>query len=312
MQFLILLAIVALQRGAQAEVHRYSFFEAPGVFSRCDFKKECIPYADRAQFSLDFLCCEDILFVSTHVFNPAFIYIISGNIYFALLAPFWWEAMEASLLLLFKNFLFTTSNDWDFETVVGAVIGDAFINGSLGVIIGLVITTFTGMVSPFSRFWYMANGWIRLKYVALFLLFEGGLFLVSKGGEDALWGAFLTVGYEIIALLVVFRYATNNESDVRLVWGGRRGVLARDWTFVIYLIAMVLLVLSNCGLHYLANDWYQVWLTAGMIIFIMMLAIKVKPVTPPIVFPTTLINGRMHARVRLKTGKFIFKPLKFD
>jgi len=239
----------------------YSLLGAPGVASRCNRAFYCSPYALRDSFSLDFLCCEDQRWVAMHVLNPAFIALLLDNTPAALLVPFLWEVVEDTCLTLFKSFVFTTSSDDDHETPMGSVFGDAFVNGSLGVIIALSLRVVFGMVGPVRRWHAMANNWVRVKYVALFLGFEAGVLLVSVLGVGQDWGGFLFVAYEAAFLLLAFRYATNNESDVKRVWGGASGVAARDRTFVAYLIVAALLVLNNCGLVYLPNDWYQVSFT---------------------------------------------------
>jgi hypothetical protein len=257
-------------------VKSYDLFDAPGVWTRCDRPAACLPYLDRPQFSLDFLCCEDFNWVWAHVVNPAFIYLMSGSFYFAWLAAFLFECAEAIVVTVYKGFPIGQSTESDMETVDGLLLGDAFINALLGVIIAKQICTLTGFVAPFSRWHSMVNGWMRYKYCVLFVLIECGFLFVTLGATFSDPTTLIAAFFIGISLVTVYRWTTNFPEDVYYVWQGRAGVVARDRTFWLYASVCVLLASQNAGLEYLANDWYQVWLMAAIIIIALIIANAVK------------------------------------
>lgn len=252
----------------------YTFFQAPGVFTRCDRFAACFPYADRDQASLDFLCCEDDGWVAAHVLNPAAIALLFGW-KAAIIVAFWFEAFEALLLIIFKNFIFTTTSETDLETLAGAVVGDALINGTFGAIIGFLICQYAGFIPPFQRWHNMVSGWHRFKYVILFLLFELCFTLLSLSNWYEAY-VFLTVLAIGIFLFFIFNPMTNYAVDVKNVWLGPKGVHARNLAFCIYVMVAIFLYFNNCGIEYMANDWYQVWFASLIVIFILELLLHFK------------------------------------
>lgn len=266
--------------------HDYKLFEAPGIFTRCDKQASCFPYWARDQASLDFLCCEDAGWVGAHVLNPAAIILFFGwsesdgtgtlaRFMPAVIVAFWFEVLEIVLLIVFKNFIFTTTAETDLETLAGSVLGDAFINGTLGAIIGYQICTYVDYVPPFRRWRHMANNWHRAKYVFLFLLFELCFALLSVSNWFAPY-VFLMVGAVAIVLLAVWIPFTSYDVDIKLVWRGARGVIARNEAFYLYIMVAIFIYIQNCGLEYMANDWYQVWFASLAVIFILGLMNKTK------------------------------------
>lgn len=257
--------------------HTYKLLEAPGVFTRCDKHVSCFPYSDRDQASLDFLCCEDAGWVGAHVINPMAIALFFGW-KAAIIFAFWFEVLEALLLIFFKNFIFTTTAETDLETLAGSVVGDAFINGSLGAAIGYLICEYTGHVPPFQRWLNMVDNWHRFKYVMLFLLFElcFALLSLSNWAAPLVFVAVIAVGIDLFAIYVPL---TNYPADVKFVWRGERGVYARNLAFSMYVLIAIFIYLNNCGIEYGANDWYQVWFACLIVIFGLKLLIQTRPRT---------------------------------
>lgn len=236
--------------------HSYKLFDTPGLLSRCDLSSACIPYASRDQTSFDFLCCEDRAWVAAHVMNP-----LAVGMFFgwkaAIIAAFWFEVYEITVLLFFDSFIISTTTDLDRETLAGSVLGDAFCNGTLGAILSYQICELARFVPPFQRWSNMKDNWHRAKYVLLFVLFElcfecAGL--ASFAEPAILFSVFAFFLY----LVLVYSPLTNFAADVRLVWRGESGVAARNTVFLLYVIVAAILYSQNAGLKYFANDWYQV------------------------------------------------------
>jgi len=236
-------------------VNKYSFFGAPGVFTRCDRQVSCVPFADRAQASLDFLCCEDIAWVAAHVLNPALIGLMFGW-KASLIVAFWFEVFEVLLLVIFDSFVFTTTSDLDRETLSGSVLGDAFLGGSLGAILVYQICELTRFVPPFQRWKNMANNWHRAKYVALFFAVEL-CFELTRLTDFYEWAILLTIPALFIAFKLIFEPLTNFPADVQLVWRGQQGVRARNNAFLLFVVVACLIIPQNAGLKYMANDYFQ-------------------------------------------------------
>jgi len=255
-------------------VHSYQFFDAPGVFTRCNKIASCSPYADRDQTSLDFLCCEDQGWVASHIMNPALIGLLFGW-KAAFIAAFWFEVYEITVLILFDSFVFTTTSDLDRETITGSVIGDAFLNGSLGGILAYQICELVMFTPPFQRWKQMASNWHRAKYVALFVLLEG-CFLLPGLSNISPPLVLVTVLAVFIAFKLVVEPLTNFAADVALVWRGQKGVRARNNAFLLYVVVAIIIFSQNAGLQYMSNDYFQCWFAAIFVIFTLGMLLKNK------------------------------------
>lgn len=264
---------------------KYTFFETPGMFTRCNATAVCFPYESRPQYSLDFLCCEDVNWVVAHVMNPALLYIFlcydrdprvrRARLFIGFLIPFWYEIIEYVVVLLFSRLPIGDSGESDFETVGGLLFGDALVQGSSGVLLGYLICRLTGFVSPLSRWNEMLDGWHRMKHLFLFALLECAFLFIKLGAVSSNASSFLAFGYMSLAYLFIYRNLTRGPEDVKLVWLGRAGLVARDRAFLLYFLVAAFLALQNCGLQYMANDWYQVWFGQLLVFIGLGLAIRI-------------------------------------
>jgi len=266
---MFLLPLLALCAGVAAEF-KYKLDEAPGLFERCNITASC-PYDSRDHHSLDFLCCEDANWVAPHIFHPMFIFMFTGDVELSLLIPYLFEVFEFVTLLCFRSFLYTTTNPTDMETLAGSLFADAFLGGTLGVVLGALLCRLTGFRSPLQGFRRLP-GWMVAKYYGLLALFEACFLCISiPSSTDQHWGLLITGGAISLVLLVVWRAATSSKTDVEAVWGSLK---TRDQTLVGFLLIAWSLISQNSGLHYAANDYFQVWAVALLDIAVLLVALR--------------------------------------
>jgi len=195
---------------------------APGVLERCDPFEACLPYMDRFQYSLDFLCCETGSgWVAAHSMNPLGVSVFFGSFMTALAVAFWFEAFEVGVLTLFTSFIIFETRELELETWAGSILGDALIQGSIGAFLGYLLRTVFDVPGPLEA-WPLMNGWMRFKYVGLWLVYSASfipLTFVGENGEH--WGLFAAVGIHALLLFVVFPLATRSRTDNLVVWQRR-------------------------------------------------------------------------------------------
>jgi len=258
---------------------------APGTLERCDPFAECLPYSSRFQYSLDFLCCETGSgWVAAHVLNPLGVSFFFGSFATALAVAFWFEAFEIGVLTLFTSFIIFDTRELELETWAGSVLGDALIQGGLGALLGYLLRWAWDVPGPFEA-WSLMGGWLRAKYIGLWLLYAASFILLTFVGENGEhWGMFGALGIQALLLFVVFPFSTRSRTDNAIVWQRRsykyktiktksglvrvtasaktRPVPERDrwcvWTT--WFLINAALCSQTTGLYYWApSDYYQVW-----------------------------------------------------
>ena len=276
---------------------------APGLLERCDPLQECLPYMSRFQYSLDFFCCETGSgWVAAHVLNPLGVSFFFGSFSTALAVAFWFEAFEIGTLTLFTSFIIFETSELELETWAGSVIGDALIQGSLGALLGYMLRTAFRVPGPFEA-WPMMSGWLRFKYVLLWILYSASFILLSfVGDEGQNWGLFIAIGVQAVLLLVVFPFTTRSSLDQAVVWQTRtrkyvfqhhntpnyrvaeRVIVrpvpeSRRWSlFVTWFFINVALASQNTGLYnWAANEYYQTWTMIVLVIAVLGLIIGLRP-----------------------------------
>jgi hypothetical protein len=236
-----------------------------GLETRCNRTASCQP-AQRTPYDATFLCCEDGPFVISHVAAPMVFSLFLGDPFVSLLGVAYWEYAEGVSLTLTGSYGIFPSNPIDYETPAGLLLGDGFINGMLGVLIGTLITSYSGFPGILPFIW--RNGavhewtarsvtrWVAVKYLFLMILnCVPFLFCGNTTASGVIFGPYITAG--LLALtLFLFTPLLLRDTDVpgydmpRLYW--RMAPLA----FLVF----VILSLGAVGWEFLANDYFQVWL----------------------------------------------------
>lgn len=253
-------------------------WQAPGVFTRCDRQTHCVPFRlTRIQHSLDFLCCEDMKgYCVVHIVNPMLLRLFLGSFWHTWFATALFEIYEILMLVLFHTFGFASPDDLALETLPGSIVGDAFINGFIGAILGEFIILITQYLTPWTA---LRNAprtatirWLILKYVALWGLCLGSSMLISIGGyysSNTYLGIQIAIPLQIGVVWLVYRWLTSFEIDKRVVLISPGNQMRRDRAFLIWTILALIIFSQSSGLIWAANDWYQVWFVSFFLILAM-------------------------------------------
>lgn len=253
---------------------------APNLLERCNVTASC-DYCDRNHLSFDFLCCEDNSgWVSAHFLTPFLFYVYFQNPEWTMLLAFGFEPFEQ----LAFNLTSTTVNGRDVETLFGSIVGDAVLQGGSGLWIGVLITycfDFPILVSTEQRAHRAKNPGRRRRYIVTWMLHTAAILLLAFKHGNILYGLYANMLLQLIIFWGVFPWVTSlyhTDSDDVLLW-------YEDLQFVniypkskrigfFYSVGAIILSIqfSNIGFHYLANDWFQVWLTEAIIITVLTIA----------------------------------------
>lgn len=104
------------------------------------YEETCLTYAAREQASWDFVICEaNKGWPAAHITLPLMTYVFIQDFWMAWCLPGLFEAFEVATLVFFGDFIIFDTLDVERETLAGALLGDWIINGTLGIIIGMLL-----------------------------------------------------------------------------------------------------------------------------------------------------------------------------
>ncbi len=287
----------------------------PGTRERCNKLEVCLPYKDRIQYSYDFLCCEDNYgWPAAHVLNPLGASIFFGNFWYAWLAAFLFEAFEIGTLTHFESFVIFETAQLELETWTGSVWGDAFVQGAIGSLIGLLLRWLYAVSGPYQA-WLHLTVWQRLKWLGLWFLYALSFVSLSYAGDAGNgntlnYGLFIALGIQTVLLLAVYPLLTRSESDTRNVWQLYKEVAYVDrcgqkavsyvsvgpvpfWRryalFATWWVINIAIGLQSTGFwKWQPNDWYQVWFVSAIVLALLAAASFVRPAFAKRRLPTVL------------------------
>jgi hypothetical protein len=249
---------------------------APNLLERCNVTASC-DYCDRNHMSFDFLCCEDTTaWIASHSIMPMLFYVYFQNPEWTMLLALGFEPLEQ----IFFNLTAIETNRIDFETLYGSLVGDAFIQGGIGLWIGVLITycfDFPLLVSTSYRASYYKKKARRRRYIAIWLLHAISVLFcnITPTTQGILPGLFINMGVHVLVFWVLFPWVKQfygTEFDDDLCWRlhpSEPTVYPKSKrTGFFYSVGLIIVIIqfSNAGFHYLQNDWYQVWLTEAILI----------------------------------------------
>jgi hypothetical protein len=239
--------------------HRHT---TPGAMYQCDWEKSC----GRERFYLSdnsWLCCEDAgSFTALHVSHPLGLTVLLGWPGFVLWVTLYYETLEADTTSLFRTFVFVPDDFRNQETLTGALIDDAQIQGVLGVLLGVSLMLFFGWRGLLYRAWELRWGVIG-KYVLLVILYSAGVLFSSFETDTFSYGLIITTVYHYLLCLILIPWALR-EDDMpfyNIVAGYRR--VKYFWMICETVIAIMVLVP-----RFLPNYYYQVWIVTYAFIFV--------------------------------------------
>lgn len=263
--FLVLFATTALAQRTLPPIELPSG-PTPGVRERCDLFESCVPFSSRISFSADFLCCEDGSgWTVAHILNPAIVFLYFGNFVTAWFIAFLFEVFEVLVLMAFGDFIVFQTDDLQIESWAGSVVGDAFVQGGIGVFLAWLLVSVTSFRPMFAN-WARMPGLLRAKYLFMWFAQSCSFILLRFYNERLNWGLLLTLGINTLLLAVVYPLITSSDSDVRYVWRTRDSTASRDRGFRLFIVVLWLVGAQSVGFQYLANDWFQSWVGATLAI----------------------------------------------
>lgn len=233
-----------------------------GTFERCDLAASCT--AERL-YHLDnsWLCCEDGSgWPAAHILHPLAVALFSGSVSATVIAYFYFEAIEANFVTMLKTFVFVPADATQTETLAGAIVGDAQINGTLGLLLAVALAQFVDW-RGFGHYWF--NGRMENKVAAKYLLLYGVFAATfTLGGLQAgAWnyGVAISITVQLLLLLVVFPRCIGANDVVGFDLAASFNKVKWLWA-----LAVVAIYSSGLGWHHFANDWYQAWLPTYILI----------------------------------------------
>lgn len=252
----------------------------PGVSERCDVIASCIPYESRVQYSVDFLCCEGGPWVAAHILNPMGVAFFFGGFQYGLAAAFLWEVYEVTSQIYLDGFVVFPDDPLGLETLAGAVYGDAFIMGSIGSFLYVLLARVYGVLGPMHKtsdftWWMIIKYWCLLAAFSVTFVFYSHF--ETDGGDR--YGVFVALALQGLHLLFFMPLLTSYRKDNRIVWvqsGKKIKPEHRERMFRGMFVVCALLSLQAFGrFDYLANDWYQMWVLSG-VIAIVLIVMKIQ------------------------------------
>lgn len=235
-----------------------------GAFSRCDIAESCT--ADRAlRLNNSWLCCEDDSgWVAAHILHPMAIALFSGSPSLTVIAYFYFEALEANAITLFRTFVFVPADPANLETLAGSLIGDAQLNGSYGLLLAVAVAQFVGWHGFGYYYWRGSmQSKVAAKYLLLYVLFAASFGFVGLHAGTTNYGAAIATVVQLVLVLVVIPRCIRpgDVAGVELAESYRR----LKW---LWALALVLIAPTGFEWRYFANMWYQAWLpTVVLILF---------------------------------------------
>jgi hypothetical protein len=195
-----------------------------------------------------------------------------------------WTALLALGFEPFEQFSFNLTgisvDKKDAETLFGSVVGDALLQGGTGLWLGVLVTycfDFPILVSTSARANLLGRKGRRRRYILTWMIHATTILSLhfTNKTSSVLFGLYVNMGIHAIVFWILFPWVHQiygTETDDFLVWSSHPKeprVYPRSKRIgFFYLVGLIILLiqLSNSGIKYLQNDWYQVWLTEAIII----------------------------------------------
>jgi hypothetical protein len=272
---LLLLAALLLGVGAIPDCREATpASPAPDLFSRC-VKEDACQLCSRNYWSLDWLCCEDGNgWVALHVVNPFVFYYYFQHPVWTVALFVVWEVYEAFALTIMGEFVVFRTNNIDYETPGGALIGDV-LNGAIGLWLAVMwfyIADFPLLVSTQWHASSYSQKNRRARYIVTWVLHAITAIAVGYSASDdtVRYGLYINIAAQLLFFWLLHPWVLYTDAENRMIWKSRAdgSLYPEAWRYGFFYGsgAIVLLVqLSSAGWFYLANDWFQVWLTCALL-----------------------------------------------
>jgi hypothetical protein len=238
---------------------------APGTRSRCDKTVACADSA-RTNYDWTFLCCEDETFwPGSHVVAPIGIYILIGDEATAAFLVVFWEVIETLSLVIAGQYVLYPTTPGQLETSAGQLLGDGFINGFYGILLGMLVSSYSGYPGLLHLIRERRGGAtvfhadqvrkrVIWKYTGIFVLYCLCFLIAGHHVPSFVYGPYICLAMLAIFLFVCARYLIKEDDvpGVNMRKTFRRAALP-------WFIVSVVTSIGALGSRILANEWYQVW-----------------------------------------------------
>lgn len=245
----------------------------PDLRESFDFNAHC-NFPLRSPTDVDWLWCEDRSGApAAHVLNPLDIMLFIGDPFVAAGVPFYWEGVETSLLTFLGSYVIFSDDPSEHETAAGQLIGDATIQGNLGLLVAWLIIRHARWPGVFNQAWRRQSfRWDRMgrwTFARLSLLF---------GINSALYGLLgITYrGYSVgflggLALQSIYTAFIVPQFIRKDDLAGRN--LRKDYAQLVprWLFARLLIGLLGGGLQvrFMRSFYEQTWLAVAIVAGVM-------------------------------------------
>ena len=262
-----------------------SFLDTAGVSTRCNRTESCLPHSARSQYSFDWLCCEDNNgWVAPHFVLPLWTFIYWRSFPITVAQIFLSETAEVTILTIATALGITQFDDnRPLETWAGSLFGDG-LHGMLAILTGYFFLAAIGNKAPLwpDTAGAAPAGSLKTKYFFLWALYAAFFAANLWRTAGALNPGMILVTVVHMPLLFWFYpwVTTLTRADHIYIWRARSRQLAvaRARRLFRWLALIELLVnLQTVGFQYLANDWYQVWLSVLAVTLVAGLAAVFSP-----------------------------------
>lgn len=245
----------------------------PNLLQRCDQNLSCA-YCSRNHWSFDFLCCEDGSgWVGAHAITPMIIYLYWQNAVWTILAFSLWEVLEVFALISFARLVRITA--FEGETWGGSLVGDALIQGTVGLWLGILLTYIFDLPLLVSTVWHVRKykkPGRRVGYIAVWAIQILSTIALtwSSPDDNVRYGLYINMAVHLFVFALLHPWILANNAADEMIWKHPTTgeIYPRNWRYgFFYTTAAIIMAIavSNAGWHYLANDWFQVWVTEAVI-----------------------------------------------
>jgi hypothetical protein len=244
---------------------------------RCDVERHCQP-DERGNFDTSWICCEDSGgWPISHTLAPMTLMLLSNDYWFTLALDLVWECIEASEMSLSNELIFASDKDKfaDYETTAGSLIADVIACGFVGIEIAILLVNYTGWRGLSGRTPRSGHR-IAWKYW-LGAIVSMGVWLFPNIMSKHNVNSGLIVSIVLSALIITFMWTwilqpddvVEGDSDPQAEFRSLRWW----WLFVTLFIGV-----TGFGYIYFYNVFYQLWLNAYFVIFLLLFLLYAWPI----------------------------------
>lgn len=245
-----------------------------------DLQGTACDWALRDHLSLDFLTCEPGKWIGPHATNPMLFYLAFNDVTAAFAVTLAFEAFEVTVKSFVGDFTLLFVDPGDMETLAASLVGDAVIQGGLGITIGYCVRAvflLPTLASSAER--ARAGGTLakrrRATYLVAYAALTTSYLLCGRQveGGGLRYGLLVQTGILCVGVLVAYGVWFQTPDDVQLIWVRRDGTRLESWRMWGALWTIVAFILVAHLPHvpgdaaqplFTTSEWYMQWILSGL------------------------------------------------